>query len=156
MLWLWYICVHVCSSVDCILLHLTKKVVQFSYGTGIHNVDAVGMQLWINVLKRIRWSLHMAEVTKDAILVFTSMFFLFFFFFFPIHVLFLFSLFCSYFILNGLERVVRLLILPKRNYVSKPFVLNTLFWRENRSCELFKHRRWSEVVCATSSLVDTR
>ena len=68
----------------------------------------------------------MAEVTKDAILVFTSMFFLFSFFF-PIHVLFLYSLFCSYFILNGLERVVRLLILPKRNYVSKPFVLNTLF-----------------------------
>lgn len=26
---------------------------------------------------------------------------------------------CSYFILNGLERVVRLLILPKQNYVSQ-------------------------------------
>lgn len=34
----------------------------------------------------------------------------------------LFVFFCySYFILNGLERVVRPVIMPKRNYVSEPF-----------------------------------
>jgi len=33
----------------------------------------------------------------------------------------------SYFILNGLERVIRLLILPKRNYVSNLFCLMCLF-----------------------------
>lgn len=38
-----------------------------------------------------------------------------------------FLLFYSYFILNGLERVVRPLLLPKRNYVSEPSCLLHIF-----------------------------
>ena len=51
------------------------------------------------------------------------MFVVFLFFIFFCHLYVTPFLFPSYFILNGLERVVRLLILPKRNYVSEPFCI---------------------------------
>lgn len=63
-------------------------------------------------------SCEMSLLAALSVFILISVHFLLFFFYNG-----LFLSCYSYFVLNGLERVVRLVILPKRNYVSEPFHL---------------------------------
>ena len=90
--------------------------------------------LRFQVLFNVIFFLTMFFEAENLLNSFMSFFFFFlinsennFYFIKFVYLYFVCLFFCRYFILNGLERVVRLLILPKRNYVSEPFCLLHIF-----------------------------